>query len=165
VLLHTVGLCSEGGIHHDQIGVVLENAQLVKMIQDLNFQLEKSNSLMGKHQSDTEQVEHKLRELYNTVAAAEETLDHLLSTNHCGKNNDAIRSAHNDISRFRAELNENERKLSANKFTASQVSETCDRLNSEIIKIKKELEARMKEGLGIATLAGAATIFLSFFGK
>ncbi|KAL7482671.1 hypothetical protein ACHAW6_008328 [Cyclotella cf. meneghiniana] len=165
VLLHTVGLRSGGGIHHDQIGIVTENTQLAKMIQDLNSQLKKSNSLMDKNLSDKEQVEHKLQELYKTVAAAEETLDHLLSTNTCGRNNGAIRSAHDDISRFRAELIENEHKLSANKIAASQVSYTSDRLNSEILKTKNELEARMKEGLVLATLAGAATSFLSFFGK
>jgi hypothetical protein len=87
----------------------------------------------------------------------------LLSSNTCGKNNAGIRSAHENIRRLRAELGDNMRMLQAKERSAAEVSKTCNRLYGEINNTKRDLKARMEGGLGLAALAGAKNMFLSFF--
>lgn len=166
VMKHAVGPSyKDGNIRHNNIGDVTENQQLVRMIQELKDQLNKSNSVINTSQCDKMHTEEKMRELYNTIDAAEQTLDHLLSTNHCGKNNHQIQLAYHDISRLRADLADNERKLHSNEVSVKQVSIACDRLHAKIDATKSKLEARMRDGVGLAVLAGAKNAFVSFFGN
>lgn len=163
VLAHAISPSFKSGIDHGDIGTVTENAELKKKIQHLNAQLERSRAAKSKHLSDNQQAEEKIKDIYMTIEAAEETLDHMLSTNNCGRNDADIKNARFTINKARDDAGENERKLRANEISANQASSFCDKTNDEVMKVKSELEGRMRRGLSLAKLAGADKIFRLFF--
>jgi hypothetical protein len=60
----------EEGVDHNDIGAVIENAELVIMIRDLKAQFQVSNDSMNEQHTEKKHTEQKLEELHKLLASS-----------------------------------------------------------------------------------------------